>query len=106
MRVRQRTAELARSNADLQAEINERKAIQQQLEEEREIVETVSCAGRMLSAELKLDGLMQVLTDAATELVGAQFGAFFLNVPDESGGSYMLCAFSGAQPEHFELLPP
>jgi PAS domain S-box-containing protein len=105
MRVRQRTAELARTNADLQAEIVERKAIQQQLEEEREIVETVSCAGRMLSAELKLDGLMQVLTDAATELVGAQFGAFFRNVPDESGGSYMLCTFSGAQREHFELLP-
>jgi len=106
MRVRQRTAELARTNADLQAEIVERKAIQQQLEEEREIVETVSCAGRMLSAELKLDGLMQFLTDAATELVGAQFGAFFLNVPDESGGSYILCAFSGAQREHFEFLPP
>jgi signal transduction histidine kinase/ActR/RegA family two-component response regulator len=97
---------LARTNADLQAEIVERKAIQQQLEEEREIVETVSCAGRMLSAELKLDGLMQVLTDAATELVGAQFGAFFHNVPDGSDGSYMLCTFSGAQREHFELLPP
>ena len=59
----------------------------------------------MLSAELELDRLMQVLTDAATELVGAQFGAFFHNVPDESGGSYMLCTFSGAQREHFELLP-
>jgi PAS domain S-box-containing protein len=106
MRVRHRTAELARTNVDLQAEIVERKAIQQQLEEEREIVETVSSAARMLSAELKLDGLMQVLTDAATELVGAQIGAFYHNVPDESGGSYMLCAFSGAQREHFELLPP
>jgi PAS domain S-box-containing protein len=105
MRVRQRTAELARTNADLQAEIIERKAIQEQLEEEREIVETVSGAGRMLSAELNLDGLMQVLTDAATELVGAQFGAFFHNVPDESGGSYLLYTFSGAAREHFEHLP-
>src|SRR5215475_11746529 len=105
MRVRQRTAELARTNADLQAEINERKTIQEQLEEEREIVETVSDAGMMLSAELKLDGLMQVLTDAATELVGAQFGAFFQNVPNESGGSYMLYTFSSATREHFEHLP-
>src|SRR5262245_66448540 len=105
MRVRQRTAELARTNADLKAEIIERKAIQAQLEEEREIVETVSGAGRMLSAELKLDGLMQARTDAATELVGAQFGAFFHNVPDESGGSYMLYTFSGAKREHFEHLP-
>jgi PAS domain S-box-containing protein len=104
MRVRQRTAELARTNADLQAEINERKAIQEQLEEERESVETVSRVGRILSAELKLDGLMQALTDAATELVGAQFGAFFHNVPDESGGSYMLYTLSGAPSEHFEHL--
>ncbi|HEV2667947.1 MAG TPA: PAS domain-containing protein, partial [Blastocatellia bacterium] len=105
MRVRQRTAELARTNADLQAEIVDRKAIQEQLEEEREIVETVNSTGRILSAELKLDGLMQALTDAATELVGAQFGAFFHNVPDESGGSYILYTFSGAQREHFERLP-
>src|SRR5215813_73368 len=48
---------------------------------------------------------MQVLTDAATELVGAHFGAFFHNVPDESGGSYMLYTFSSATREHFERLP-
>jgi len=89
--VRQRTAELERTNADLQ--------------EEREIVETVNRTGRMLSAELDLDNLLQALTDAATELVGAQFGAFFHNVPDESGGSYMLYTLSGAQREHFEHLP-
>jgi len=105
MRVRRRTAELAKTNADLQAEIVERKVIQRQLEEEREIVETVSGAGRMLSAELNLDGLMQALTDAATELVGAQFGAFFHSVPDEKGGSYLLHTFSGAHREHFESLP-
>src|SRR5215510_902125 len=102
MRVRQRTAELARTNADLQAEIIERKAIQKQLEEEREIVETVSDAGRMLSAELNLDGLMQVLTDAATELVRAQFGAFFHNVPDESA---KLRPDQFGRREHFEHLP-
>jgi signal transduction histidine kinase/CheY-like chemotaxis protein len=106
MRVRQRTAELARTNADLQAEIIERRAIQEQLEEEREIVETVSGAGRMLSAELRLDKLMQTLTDAATELVGAQFGAFFHSVPDEGGGSYKLYTLSGAPREHFEHLHP
>ena len=89
--VRQRTAELEGTNADLQ--------------EEREIVETVNRTGRMLSAELDLDNLLQALTDAATELVGAQFGAFFHNVPDESGGSYMLYTLSGAQREHFEHLP-
>jgi PAS domain S-box-containing protein len=105
LRVQQRTAELASANAELQAEIVERKTIQEQLEGEREIIETVNCTGRMLSAELKLDKLMQALTDAATQLVGAQFGAFFYNVPDERSGSYMLHALSGARHEHFEQLP-
>jgi PAS domain S-box-containing protein len=106
LRVRQRTVELARTNADLEAEIIERKAIQEQLEEEREIVETVNRTGRMLSAELNLDKLMQALTDAATELVGAEFGAFLYNVLDEEGGSYRLYTLSGAPREHLEHLPP
>jgi PAS domain S-box-containing protein len=106
LRVRERTAELARTNAELQAEIAERKAIQRQLEEGRDIIETVNRTGQMLSAELDLDKLMQALTDAATELTGAQFGAFFQNVPDESGGSYTLCTLSGASREDFEHLPP
>src|SRR5262249_36977630 len=106
MRVRQRTAQLARTNAELAAEIVDRKAIQEQLEEEREIVETVSDAGRRLSAELHLDKLMQAFTDGATDLVGAQFGAFFHNVRDEGGGSYKLYTLSGAPREHFEHMPP
>jgi PAS domain S-box-containing protein len=105
VRVQQRTAELARANAELQAEIAERKIIQEQLEEEWEIIETVNRTGRMLAAELDLDKLMQSITDAATELSGAQFGAFFYNVQNEHGGSYMLFTLSGAQREHYAHLP-
>src|SRR2546422_100687 len=50
----------------------------------------------VLSAELNLDKLAQGVTDAATELSGAQLGAFFYNVDDERGERYTLYALSGA----------
>ena len=37
--------------------------------------------------------------------VGAQFGAFFYNVLDEGGGSYMQYAVSGVDRHHFERFP-
>jgi len=42
------------------------------------------------------------VTDAATTLSGAKFGAFFYNVVDPSGESYLLYALSGAPLEAFE----
>ena len=53
------------------------------LREQAEALQIINNFGRVLSAELDLKKLVQALTDAATELVGAQFGAFFYNVLDE-----------------------
>jgi PAS domain S-box-containing protein len=61
--------------------------------------------GRVLAGERDLKKLVQALTDAATELVGAQFGAFFYNMLDEGGGSYKLYALSGVDRRHFERFP-
>jgi len=73
--------------------------------EAREEVEILNEIGRVMSAELDLQKLVQAVTDAATELTGAQFGAFFYNVLDEGGASYMLYALSGVPREHFEGFP-
>lgn len=70
-----------------------------------ESLETINRVGRMLAAELDLEKLVQNLTNAATELSGAQFGAFFYNVLAERGGSYMLYALSGVDREHFAKFP-
>jgi signal transduction histidine kinase len=70
-----------------------------------EALEIINNFGRVLSAELDLKKLVQALTDAATELAGAEFGAFFYNVIDEGGGSYMLYALSGVERRHFERFP-
>jgi signal transduction histidine kinase len=56
----------------------------------------------MLAAELELDRIVQAVTDAGTELCGAQFGAFFYNVRDERGESYQLFALTGAPRKAFE----
>ena len=58
-----------------------------------------------VAAELDLDRIVQLVTDAGVELSGSQFGAFFYNIIDEQGGSYMLYALSGAPRSAFENYP-
>jgi PAS domain S-box-containing protein len=62
-------------------------------------------SGAEIAAELNLDRVVQIVTDACTELVGAQFGAFFYNVVDDKGESYMLYALSGVAREAFAKFP-
>ncbi|MBS1810644.1 MAG: PAS domain S-box protein [Acidobacteria bacterium] len=86
-------------------DITERKLAATYLEEEREALEIINKVGQLLSAELDLQKLVQALTDAATEITGAQFGSFFYNVLDERGASYMLYTLSGVPREHFASFP-
>ncbi len=58
-----------------------------------------------LAAELDLQKLLQLITDASTELSGAQFGAFFYNVQNHGGDSYMLYTLSGVARDAFADLP-
>ncbi|HVD76524.1 MAG TPA: response regulator [Vicinamibacteria bacterium] len=79
--------------------------LNREMREQKEMLETLNRAGRLLSAELNLDKLAQGVTDAATELSGAQFGAFFYNVDDERGERHALYAVSGVPREAFSHLP-
>ena len=67
--------------------------------------ETLNQVGRTLAAELDLERVVQAVTDAATEASGAQFGAFFYNVKDDSGESYTLYTISGVPREEFAKFP-
>ncbi|HYK01679.1 MAG TPA: GAF domain-containing protein [Thermoanaerobaculia bacterium] len=62
-------------------------------------------AARVVSGELDLSRVVQSVTDAATEMTNAQFGAFFYNVLDDAGGSYVLYTISGVPREAFERFP-
>jgi PAS domain S-box-containing protein len=86
-------------------DISSRREIEAEIREQKETVETVNRVGRMLAAELDLQKVVQAVTDAATELIGAQFGSFFYNVLDGHGGSYMLYTLSGVPREAFAHFP-
>ncbi|WP_438026317.1 sensor histidine kinase [Sorangium sp. So ce233] len=86
-------------------DITERKQTETKLQEEGETLELLNRAGKVLAAELDLEKLVQAVTDAATRLSGAQFGAFFYNVTNAEGKSYTLYTISGVSRDHFSGFP-
>ncbi len=83
-------------------DISDRKNAEQALAEESRILEVLNQTGAAITAEVDLQALVQRVTDAATELSGAKFGAFFYNVVGKDGESYQLYTLSGAPREAFE----
>jgi signal transduction histidine kinase/CheY-like chemotaxis protein len=71
----------------------------------REELETMNRIGRILAAELDLEKLVQALTDEATAVTRAQFGAFFYNVTGPNQESYTLYTLSGVPREAFSRFP-
>ncbi|HYJ11890.1 MAG TPA: GAF domain-containing protein, partial [Polyangiaceae bacterium] len=70
--------------------------------EARSEAEMLVRLGEALSeARLDMTALAQRMTDEATKLVGAGFGAFFRNLVNEEGESYLLYTLSGAPREAF-----
>ena len=71
----------------------------------RETAELLNRVGPSLAAELDTQQLAQKITDIATQLVHAEFGALFHNVENDSGDSYLLYTISGVPKEHFSRFP-
>ena len=85
-------------------DITERRRTEEALRDETRILELLNRTGIALASKLDLQTLVQSITDAATELSGAKFGAFFYNTTDERGEAFMLYTLSGAPREAFEQL--
>jgi PAS domain S-box-containing protein len=68
----------------------------------REDAETLNEVSRAIASKLELHEIVQIATDSARRLTGAAFGAFFYNVLDEQGESYLLFTLSGAPRGDFE----
>ena len=81
------------------------KAAEEEAAEERRALSIHNRAGSALAAETDLQKIVQIVTDAGVELSGAEFGAFFYNVLNEQGESYMLYTLSGAPIEAFSKFP-
>lgn len=72
------------------------------------LAQTLRSISAALVSDLDLGRVVQHVTDAATELIGAEFGAFFYSVGDDTADgheSFQLSARSGAAPEAFAGLP-
>ena len=83
-------------------DIGARKREETALQDEARVLELLNGTGQMLGSTLDLRALLQTVTDAATALSGAQFGAFFYNMRDGNGDAFHLYTLSGAPREAFE----
>ncbi len=75
------------------------------LRREAEIIETMHRIGRQISAQLELEPLVQLATEAVVEVTGAQFGAFFYNAAADGDEAYLLYAVAGADRSLFDQFP-
>ncbi len=82
-------------------DVTDQRRAEETLREETQILEVLNRTGTVLASNLELSRVVQVLIDAATQLCGARFGAFFYNVTAPTGDSYQLFALSGARMEDF-----
>ncbi|MDB5147811.1 MAG: domain S-box protein [Mucilaginibacter sp.] len=83
-------------------DIGRQKKADDRLQQYAERLEILNSIGQVISAELDIQNILQKVTDSTTQLCGAQFGAFFHNLVNEQGESYMLFTLSGAPREAFE----
>ncbi len=75
------------------------------LQENAAVTETLNNVGALVASDLDREKVVQGVTDKATEMTGAEFGAFFYNVLDERGETYMLYTISGVPREMFSKFP-
>jgi PAS domain S-box-containing protein len=87
-------------------DIREREQLMAAARQHAEDTEKLSQIGAVVASTLDRDSVVQKVTDAATELTRAEFGAFFYNViDDKSGEAFMLYSLSGAPREAFAGFP-
>ncbi|KQZ44148.1 histidine kinase [Duganella sp. Root1480D1] len=86
-------------------DVDQVKRVQEQLRDETNILELLNSTGTALVQNRDLRSLLQDVTDAATSISGARFGAFFYHGADGDGGKHAMHTLSGAPPDDFQGLP-
>jgi len=89
----------------LARDVTEQRRAEAAMREETRTLELLNRTGAQLAAELDLQKLIQAVTDTATNLSGARFGAFFYADAGDEDGHLMPYVLSGASREVFAGLP-
>jgi PAS domain S-box-containing protein len=84
--------------------LTEVKTAESEIRAKTKTLEILNSINRSIAEQLDLQTIIQKVTDATTQLTGAQFGAFFYNVTDNGGEAFMLYTLSGEARENFEKL--
>ncbi len=83
-------------------DITDRIRAEETLRDEAGVLELLNKTGRAIAAQLDLQTVVQIVTEAATELTGATFGAFYQPTTDGPEKSFRLYALTGAPPAAFD----
>jgi PAS domain S-box-containing protein len=86
-------------------DIHELKSAKEALANHVRVLDILNRTGATIASEIDLERIVQTVTDAGVELSGAEFGAFFYNLINESGESYTLYTISGVEREAFSKFP-
>jgi PAS domain S-box-containing protein len=88
-------------------DITERSRLLAAAQEQARVTEQIGMVGATIAASLDPNAIVQQVTELATSLSHAEFGAFFSNVTDPSSAEpYVLSALSGVSREAFAGFPP
>ncbi len=98
-------SKIARDISDRQRIEAERMALLRASEENAAAMRRLNTVGTTVASTLDRAAVLQAVSDAATELTGAQFGAYLHNSTDNGGESYQRFTLSGVSRAAFAGLP-
>ncbi|RZT10982.1 PAS domain S-box-containing protein [Duganella sp. CF402] len=82
-------------------DVDQVKRVQEALRDETAVLELLNRTGAMLASQRDLQPLLQEVTDAATSIAGARFGAFFYHSTNSAGETLVLHTLSTGAPAAF-----
>ena len=83
-------------------DITRQKRSEELIREQAHVLALLDTTGKTIASQLDLQNVLQTVTDTATQLTGAKFGAFFYNIISDQGEAFLLYTLSGAPREAFE----
>ena len=87
-------------------DVTDRTRLEAELRDHAANTQKLGEVGAVVASTLDRESILQKVTDTATELTHAEFGAFFYNVRDQqTGDAYMLYTLAGAPKEAFANFP-